>query len=134
MEKTILYPMVAQGALIFGVLLLLMKRRFKAVSEGKSDLKYFRLFEGRGEPDDVTVVQRNFINQFEVPVLFFIVCLMAAVFDRADSIMVYAAWAFVALRLVHAIVHIHRNDIRKRYKVFFASNFVLMFMWVWVAL
>ncbi len=134
MQQSILYPMVAQGALIFGVLLLLAKRRFKAISEHKSDLKYFSLFQGSGEPASVTVVQRNFLNQFEMPVLFFAICLMAAVFGRADAVMIYAAWSYVGLRLLHSLVHIVGNNVRNRFMVFMTSNLVLMFMWVWIVL
>jgi len=134
MENTILYPMVAQGALTFSVLLLLMTRRMQAAYAGKIEPKYFRLLEGNGEPDNVTVVKRNFLNQFEVPVLFYAVCLMAAVFEKADSVMIYAAWGYVALRITHALVHIIRNRVMLRFKLFMASNIVLMFMWVWVVL
>jgi len=134
MEHSILYPMVAQGALVFSVLLLLLKRRLKAIYGGQAKLEYYKLFSGNGEPDDVTVVQRNFINQFEMPVLFFVVCIMAAVFDKADNVMIYAAWAYVALRVLHAFVHIVKNDVLTRFRVYFAGNAVLGFMWIWVAL
>jgi len=132
MKEAIVYPMVAQGALVFGVLLLLMKRRITAIAARQTKMKYFRLFSGEGEPDAVTVVQRNFINQFEMPLMFFVVCLMAVVFDKVDDVMVYAAWSYVAIRWLHAVVHIAYNNVVTRFHIFMLSNLVLMFMWGWV--
>lgn len=132
MENAILYPMVAQGALMFGVLFLLARRRLKAYADGETDPKFFTLFQGGGEPAHVTKAQRNFIIQFEMPVLFFVVCLMAAQFGKADDVMVYAAWAYVASRLLHSIVHIGKNNVLMRFRAFFLGNFILLFMWIWM--
>jgi hypothetical protein len=134
MEKAILYPMIAQGALIFSVLFLLAKRRLKAYADKQTDPKYFKLFEGSGEPENVTKVQRNFIIQYEMPVLFFVVCLMAALFGKADQVMVYAAWAYVAARTLHTLIHVTSNNVLHRFRSFMLSNLILLFMWVWVAL
>jgi len=134
MESTILYPMVAQSALTFGVLSLLAKRRFAAIADKSADYRYFRLFSGDGEPDHVRVVQRNLLNLFEMPMLFFIICLMAEVFGKADTVMVYAAWGYVAVRVLHSITHIVQNNVQTRFQIFMVSNIILMFMWVWVLL
>lgn len=134
MEDTIFYPMVAQGALIFSVFFVLLVRRMKAIFAGQSDMKYFLVFDGSGEPQKVTQAQRSFINQFEMPVLFFVVCLMASVFGKVDQMLVYAAWTYVGLRTLHALVHVTKNDVRARFSLFMLSNIALLFMWVWVAL
>jgi len=134
MKETVLYPMVAQGALIFSVLLLLMRRRLKAFAAGETDPKYFRLLQGTGEPDTVTQAQRNYLNQFEMPTLFFVGGILAAVFDRVDVVLVYAAWAFVAVRFIHTIVHVSGNNVLLRFRLFFLSNVILFFMWVWMVL
>ena len=134
MDKSILYPFIAQGTLVFSVLFLLAYRRFSAIAARQSDPEYFKLFSGTGEPANVTAAQRSLLNQFEMPVLFFAVCLAAAVFGRADTIMVNSAWGFVALRALHALVHVTKNDVRIRFTIFALSNFILLFMWVWLAL
>lgn len=133
MKDAILYPMVAQGALMFGVLFLLARRRLKAYASGETDGKYFRLFQGQGEPENVTQAQRNFLNQFEMPMLFFVGGILAAVFDRVDTIFVYAAWAYVAVRLVHTVVHVGSNNVLMRFRLFMVSNLILVFMWGWMA-
>jgi len=132
MDKTIVYPMIAQILLIFGVMTLLAHRRIRAVTLGEVDPKYYRLFSGSGEPDHVAVVQRNFHNQFEMPVLFFVVCLTAVLFERVDNVMLVSAWAYVALRYAHAFVHITANRVSTRFRVFVLGNAVLAFMWIWL--
>jgi len=134
MDKVLLYPMVSQATLVFGVLALLARRRIKAITSGEAELKYYRLFTGAGEPDHVAVVQRSYHNQLEMPVLFFAACLAATVFEHVDNVMVGAAWAYVILRYVHAWVHITKNRVQTRFRVFVLSNIVLAFMWVWLVL
>ncbi len=132
MDQALLYPIAAQVFLSFIVLILLAKRRFTAIAQGKSDLKYFRLFQGEGEPDHVRVVQRNLTNQFELPVLFFVGCFAAQIFGRVDEVFIWASWAYVALRALHVFVHTGANNPRVRLAVWASSNLVLLFSWVWM--
>jgi len=133
MENAIFYPMAVQGALTFSVLLLLLRRRVKALYAKQMRLSYYRLFPG-GEPEDIAVVQRSFLNQFEIPVLFYMICVMAAVLGKVDMTMLYAAWAYAGLRVLHAAVHIYNNNVRWRATIFLVSCTVLLFMWIWVGL
>ncbi|MCJ9429125.1 MAPEG family protein [Kordiimonas marina] len=131
MDKAILYPMAALAALTFGVALVLVKRRFAAVKAGETtNLKYFKTFQGEGEPEYVRVAQRNMINLFETPILFYVGCLAAAVFGAADTVSVASAWAYVAIRLLHTIVHITVNKVPWRANLFFLSFVPLIVLWV----
>ncbi len=134
MNQALLYPMAAQVFLTFFVLILLAKRRFQAIGEGRSDLKYFKTFQGEGEPEEVRIVQRNLTNQFEMPVLFFVGCIAASIYGRVDDVLVYASWAYVGLRAAHMVVHVGSNPPRVRLVVWGLSNFVLLFMWIWFLL
>jgi len=49
---------------------------------------------------------------------------------HADLLFVVMAWIFVALRLVHAYIHITDNDVSRRGPVFGVGALVLMAMWV----
>lgn len=134
MGKSLYYPILLQGALTFSVLALFVRRRFKAAYAGKTDPKYFKLYQGEGEPPEVRVVDRSFTSQFEIPILFYVVCLAAMVLDRADTVIVAAAWAYASLRIIHAYIHIYLRKIMIRFYAFMASNAALIFMWVWLAL
>ncbi len=44
--------------------------------------------------------------------------------------MLRLAWAYVVLRLIHAVIHMTYNRVIHRMLTFIASFVVLMFMWV----
>ena len=133
MTEDILFPMIAQGAIGFASLFILAKRRLKAYAGGETKGSYFIGFTGEGEPHDVRVAQRSFHNQFEMPVLFFVVCLATAVFGKETTEMVYLAWAYFGARLIHWFIHSTNNNVLWRFRVFIVSNFILFAMWILLA-
>jgi hypothetical protein len=85
-------------------------------------------------PAHVSLPNRNYMNLLEMPVLFYIVCLLIYVTGGASQIMVIVAWLYVALRVVHSAIHLSYNRVIHRLIVFAASNFVLIALWVLAAL
>ena len=71
----------------------------------------------------------NFENLFEMPVLFYVAALLIFVTGLTDPIYVFGAWAFVALRAIHSIVHCTYNKIMHRFYFYAASSIVLWLMW-----
>lgn len=136
MDKSMFYPMLAMVVLTAIVVGVLAKRRLGAAKSGQTtELGYFKTFQGASpEPEPVQQAQRNMINLFEMPVLFFPACLAAMILGKSDMVTVGLAWGFVALRALHSVVHLTGNDVMTRFKLFFASNFVLIALWVSVAL
>ena len=59
---------------------------------------FYRTFQGGEEPDEIRVVTRSFINQFEVPVLFYVGLILTYVTQQVSYWMVACAWLYVALR------------------------------------
>ena len=84
---------------------------------------------GLAKLDSVRVAD-NFRNLFEMPVLFYTVCVLGMVTGHAGSFFVGCAWAFVALRCVHSAIHCTYNKVRHRFYAFAASCAVLAAMWV----
>ena len=72
----------------------------------------------------------NFADLLEMPVLFYVVCLMAILAGRADDTMLWLAWAYVALRAVHSAVHLTYDKRSHRTALFALSNFAILAMWV----
>jgi hypothetical protein len=81
-------------------------------------------------PDKATQVGNCFRNQFETPVLFYVVIVLALITRQADILFVLLAWVFVILRYVHAFVHTTSNRVPRRGLVYAASSLVLMGMWL----
>ncbi|MEP0202399.1 MAG: MAPEG family protein [Halioglobus sp.] len=79
-------------------------------------------------PDDVSGSGNNFKNLFEIPVLFYVMCLYLSVFGQVSSLMVTCAWAFVALRAVHSFIHCSYNNVMHRFIAYLASSVALWVM------
>ena len=129
-QKLILYPVFAMFALAAIVLGRMARMRFAAVRRQEMSGAYYRTYRGGEEPEAIRVVTRNFINLFEVPVLFYVVVIMTYITAQVSYPMVVLAWLYVGLRYVHTYVHLTSNDVLRRFKVYFASGLVLMAMWL----
>ena len=72
----------------------------------------------------------NFADLLEMPVLFYVVCLMAIIGSRVDQTMLWLAWAYVVLRAIHSAVHLTYDNPAHRTALFALSNFAVLAMWV----
>ncbi|MBN7755726.1 MAPEG family protein [Nitratireductor aquimarinus] len=131
-QTAIFWPMIAQVALVYAVYLLIGMRRKKAVESGSATVSQFR--ENRDEPAESLYVRNNLANQFELPVLFYAVCLALFVTGGAGVAAVSLAWVFVLSRCGHAYVHVTSNRIRHRQPLFVLGFFALGAMWLLLAL
>ncbi len=103
-----------------------------AVESGSATVSQFR--ENRDEPAESLYVRNNLANQFELPVLFYAVCLALFVTGGAGVAAVSLAWVFVLSRCGHAYVHVTSNRIRHRQPLFVLGFFALGAMWLLLAL
>jgi hypothetical protein len=71
----------------------------------------------------------NFRNLFEVPVLFYVLCVALVLNGGSTSGFVTAAWAYVALRVVHTLIHVTYNRVTHRFLVYVASTLLLFGTW-----
>ena len=85
-------------------------------------------------PDDAAKRAANFRNQFELPVLFYVVVAFALITKGADTLMIVLAWLFVLTRLVHAAIHIGPNKVRWRSPAFAFGLPDRALMWIKLAL
>jgi hypothetical protein len=130
-QTAILWPMLAHVLLVCIIYCLFFLRRRAAVTAGMARPEDFRLC--RQEPEISASTANNLANQFELPVLFHVVCLALFVTNGASYLTVALAWLFVLLSYVHALIHVTGNRLRFRSAVF-AAGFVLVLMWLWLAL
>ena len=75
-------------------------------------------------------VQYSFSNQFELPVLFYVLTILAYVTHHAGILFVVLAWVFVIFRLFQAYVHVTSNKVRLRGMFFGISALALAIMWI----
>ncbi|MBZ5760471.1 MULTISPECIES: MAPEG family protein [Rhizobium] len=125
------WPLVAQTVLVLILYGLLSLRRSAAMKSGRAKMEQFR--ENRDEPAESLVVRNAIANQFELPVLFYVVSIVLFM-TQADNLPAVAlAWFFVAMRYGHAYVHVTSNNLRYRSPLFALSFLALVGLWVWLA-
>jgi hypothetical protein len=81
-------------------------------------------------PKRTTQLANAFANQFELPVLFYVLTILEYVTHLAGIVFVVLAWVFVISRLLHAYVHVTSNVVRLRGALYGVGAFVLIIMWV----
>ena len=67
----------------------------------------------------------NFINLFEVPVLFYVLVLGTLAVGLADSGFVLLAWLFVGLRALHSLIQCSYNRVMHRFAAYSLATLVL---------
>ena len=72
----------------------------------------------------------NFRNLFEVPVLFYVLCIAIVQNGGSTPGLVAAAWAYVALRALHSVIHVTYNRVTHRFLAYAASTLLLFGMWI----
>lgn len=76
-------------------------------------------------------VSANLRNQFEWPLLFYVVCvLLLAEPETIDPLQEALAWVFVGGRIIHSGVQILTTNIRLRGVVFTINFVAVLAMWV----
>ena len=76
----------------------------------------------------------NYRNLFEMPVLFYALCILLVVLNKADGTYVTLAWLFVALRFAHSAIHCSYNNVNHRFIAFGTSTVLVWAMWARLAL
>ena len=77
---------------------------------------------------------RNLINLFEFPILFYAICVVLYVTGKVDAYFVVLAYWFVGLRVAHSLYHIFINgfigDLPLRALIWLPSWLIVIWMWV----
>ncbi|HKM87825.1 MAG TPA: MAPEG family protein [Xanthobacteraceae bacterium] len=80
-------------------------------------------------PRRTAQVANSFSNQFELPVLFYVLTILELVTRHAGYVFVILAWIFVICRALQAYVHVTSNIVRLRGAFYSVGALVLMIMW-----
>jgi hypothetical protein len=75
-------------------------------------------------------VAYSFSNQFELPVLFYVLTILEIITRHADLVFVVLAWIFVLMRFAQAYVHTTSNVVLRRGTFYVVGALVLIIMWV----
>jgi hypothetical protein len=131
--QMVLLPVFVLIGLAFALLLGMASARTRAIVSREVSPKDIALREPNW-PERATQIGNCFSNQFEVPVLFYILIALALPLRHADFFIVLMSWVFVVTRFAHAGIFVTSNDVRIRSLAWFAGVLVLFAMWIYFAL
>ena len=129
-NEQILAPMLGMMVLTAIVWVVLYARRIPAMRKaGVPTQEYTTPDKGAALlPETVNYPSNNFKNLFELPVLFYALCIYLFVTGSAEAADVYAAWLFFGFRVVHSAIHCTVNIVIARFTAYFAAALALWFM------
>jgi hypothetical protein len=131
--QMVLLPVFVLVGLTFALLISMASARRNALVSKQTKIRDIAL----GQPNwpvRATQIGNCYRNQFELPVLFYILIALAYPLRHADLVIVILSWVFVVTRFVHAGIFVSSNDLGKRSSAWLAGALVLFIMWVYFAL
>jgi hypothetical protein len=131
--QMVLLPVFVLVGLTFFLLIWMGAARRGALVSGQVKVRDVVLGQ-QNWPTRPTQIANCFANQFEIPVLFYILIAIALPLRRADFVIVLLSWVFVVTRFAHAGIFVTSNDLNQRSLAWFAGVLVLFAMWVYFAL
>src|ERR1700759_2975394 len=124
-----LAPLFVQVALTFGLLLWLAPLRTGALTGKEVTAEEIALGE-RAWPPRLQQISNCFDNQFQLPVLFYVLVILAIIARKDDLLFVIMSWLFVISRFAHAFIHTGSNVVRVRGTVYGLGLLILLIMWI----
>lgn len=113
----IFLPVLAQILLTMSVFVRLATAKSKAAKSGEVNEER-RALHDDAWPESVIQINNNIRNQFELPVLFYVLCFILWAVGTTNILVHTLAWIFVVSRVVHVVIHTGSNFVPLRRKVF----------------
>ena len=127
--EVMLYPALAMVALTMGVWLRLFFTRVGEMKRSRIHPQAVALSAQVAARLTDSRAADNFRNLFELPVLFYLALVVAAITSQVTWATLGLAWMFVALRIAHSVIQCSYNKVMHRFKVYFAGGVALWALW-----
>jgi hypothetical protein len=128
----ILLPVLVQVVLTLGIYVILIRAKIRAIKAGECNQARRALYEDAW-PEYVLKINNNLRNQFELPVLFYVVAGVLWALDAVHVLALAAAWLFAVSRIVHAWIHVGSNYLPNRRRAFTVGWWIVAVMALLVA-
>ena len=123
----IFVPVIFQVLMTLLIYVRLITVKIRELRAGRVDKARLPLHEDAW-PASVLQINNNIRNQFELPVLFYVVSVILWALDAVHGLAMAAASVFVLSRIAHALIHLGSNYVPNRRRYFTVGWWVLMFM------
>lgn len=123
---TIIWPLLMQVLLSLLVWWTVLVSRFREAGRKQiAPQKLSTRQQAQSLLTDSANPNNNLINLFELPVLFYVLCLLMIITNTVTTGMVICCWLFVAGRAVHSVIHMTYNHVMHRFYAYFISTLSL---------
>ena len=97
----------------------------KAIKKRDVEYKYFRTYEGSA-PEYMLVSRHHYKNFFEIPFLFYLLCLVLYSINDVSTIDLWIAWLFVIFKFGHSYIRMTSNYVPYRAYSFYGCVIFLL--------
>lgn len=133
MTQPIILPLVVMVFLTIIVAIVMYRRRVTAMKSERIHPQKVHSRKGGLEHFADTRASDNYMNLFELPVLFYVAIFTIMLTNNSSHLMIALAWAFVAFRVAHSVIHCTYNKVMHRFATFLLSFITLTAMWLILA-
>lgn len=126
----IFIPVLSHMLLVFILYIRLGIEKSKAVKAGSTDLKKTAL-NTKAWPDHVIKVSNNIGNQFETPMIFYVLSVIFYLTNSVDGLVISLMSIYAVSRYIHAYIHVTSNYVPYRFKVFLVGVLILLGLVIW---
>lgn len=125
----ILWPLIAMVLITLIVWLRLYIERIGEIRARRIPPQRIASRRTAAEALEHTQAADHFANLFEAPVLFYFLCICLVITAMELPVFIAGAWAYAALRALHAAIHLTYNRVLHRFMAYVASSVVLFLLW-----
>ncbi|WP_440056672.1 MAPEG family protein (plasmid) [Pseudoalteromonas sp. T1lg65] len=129
-SKLLLFALFTQVLLTLIVMLIMGRRRLTAAKQKQIKFEQFKTMNLADAPEPVIQASRNFSNQFEIPVLFYVAALCAIAMNAVNLWFSSLACLFVLTRIIHSYIHIGSNNVLMRFRIYLFGCVVVFAQWL----
>ena len=128
--NNILVPFFGMMLLTLVVWVYMYLRRINYILQNGVAIDKLKNYEAieRIIPEAVNRPANNLKNLFELPILFYVVCLYLLIFKQVDLLSIYCAYGFLSIRIFHSIIHCTVNIVMWRFTAYFLFSICLWIM------
>ena len=129
MQSPLIWALMAQVLLTLIVAFYTLYYRVYCYRQKHVKLSYFKHNQGDA-PEKMLRCNDNLQNQFELPILFYLLVVLVLIFHYESAALIWLSWVFVASRYAHAFIHIKSNHIGYRLGSFLIGFISVIVMYV----
>lgn len=128
--ELIFIPALSHIMLVMGLYVMLGKAKSEAFRAGLVDPKVTAL-NPKAWPDNVVKISNSIGNQFETPVIFYLLTTLTFLTDSVSTTTLFLLSIYALSRYVHAYIHITSNYVPYRYRAFTLGIVLLLLITLW---